>query len=433
MSRRPSRLQQFRSWGAELCRRTLEPMLYSAGIYVYAGGVKLASLRHPKARKMVAGHREVFTRLKQAVDSWREPVVWLHAASLGEFEQGRPLLEMLRREHPEKRIVLSFFSPSGYEVRKDWKGADAVVYLPFDTPRNVRRFLDIIRPEKAIFVKYEFWRNYLYALWNRNVPTYLISAVFRKDQAFFRRSSAWYRQWLKLYSHIYVQDEGSCALLARYGIENVTVAGDTRFDRVTDIMRQRREIPLLERFRRAGGERPVIMAGSSWPEDEKVYAGWVNGHDVRLVIAPHEFDEVRICRLKELFPGAVTYTDAERDPQLVDGAKVLVMNCFGLLSSAYTYADIAYVGGGFGAGLHNINEAAVYGIPVIYGPNNRKFIEARELREAGGGFEVTDASTFARTADSLLDSETCRTAGEKASAYIRSKLGATDRIFCDLF
>ena len=408
-------------------------MLYSAGIYVYAGGVKLASLRHPKARKMVAGHREVFTRLKQAVDSWREPVVWLHAASLGEFEQGRPLLEMLRREHPEKRIVLSFFSPSGYEVRKDWKGADAVVYLPFDTPRNVRRFLDIIRPEKAIFVKYEFWRNYLYALWDRNVPTYLISAVFRKDQAFFRRSSAWYRQWLKLYSHIYVQDEGSCALLARYGIENVTVAGDTRFDRVTDIMRQRREIPLLERFRRAGGERPVIMAGSSWPEDEKVYAGWVNSHDVRLVIAPHEFDEIRICRLKELFPGAVTYTDAERDPQLVDGAKVLVMNCFGLLSSAYTYADIAYVGGGFGAGLHNINEAAVYGIPVIYGPNNRKFIEARELREAGGGFEVTDASTFARTADSLLDPETCRTAGEKASAYIRSKLGATDRIFCDLF
>lgn len=408
-------------------------MLYSAGIYVYAGGVKLASLRHPKARKMVAGHREVFTRLKQAVDSWREPVVWLHAASLGEFEQGRPLLEMLRREHPEKRIVFSFFSPSGYEVRKDWKGADAVVYLPFDTPRNVRRFLDIIRPEKAIFVKYEFWRNYLYALWNRNVPTYLISAIFRKDQAFFRRSSAWYRQWLKLYSHIYVQDEGSCALLARYGIENVTVAGDTRFDRVTDIMRQRREIPLLERFRRAGGERPVIMAGSSWPEDEKVYAGWVNSHDVRLVIAPHEFDEIRICRLKELFPGAVTYTDAERDPQLVDGAKVLVMNCFGLLSSAYTYADIAYVGGGFGAGLHNINEAAVYGIPVIYGPNNRKFIEARELREAGGGFEVTDASTFARTADSLLDPETCRTAGEKASAYIRSKLGATDRIFCDLF
>lgn len=408
-------------------------MLYSAGIYVYAGGVKLASLRHPKARKMVAGHREVFTRLKQAVDSWREPVVWLHAASLGEFEQGRPLLEMLRREHPEKRIVLSFFSPSGYEVRKDWKGADAVVYLPFDTPRNVRRFLDIIRPEKAIFVKYEFWRNYLYALWNRNVPTYLISAVFRRDQAFFRRSSAWYRQWLKLYSHIYVQDEGSRALLARYGIENVTVAGDTRFDRVTDIMRQRREIPLLERFRRAAGESPVIMAGSSWPEDEKMYADWVNGHDVRLVIAPHEFDDARIARLKELFPGAVTYTEAEMAPQLVDGAKVLVMNCFGLLSSAYTYADMAYVGGGFGTGLHNINEAAVYGIPVIYGPNNRKFIEARELREAGGGFEVTDAATFAKTADALLNEDIRRTTGEKASAYIRSKLGATDRIFRDLF
>lgn len=408
-------------------------MLYSAGIYVYAGGVKLASLRHPKARKMVAGHREVFTRLKQAVDSWREPVVWLHAASLGEFEQGRPLLEMLRREHPEKRIVLSFFSPSGYEVRKDWKGADAVVYLPFDTPRNVRRFLDIIRPEKAIFVKYEFWRNYLYALWDRNVPTYLISTVFRKDQAFFRRSSAWYRQWLKLYSHIYVQDEGSRTLLERYGIENVTVAGDTRFDRVTDIMRQRREIPLLERFRRAAGEKPVIMAGSSWPEDEKVYAYWVNGHDVRLVIAPHEFDDARIARLKELFPGAVTYTGAEKDPSLVDGAKVLVMDCFGLLSSAYTYADMAYVGGGFGAGLHNINEAAVYGIPVIYGPNNRKFIEARELREAGGGFEVTDADTFAKTAGVLLDEETRRTAGKKASAYIRSKLGATDRIFRDLF
>lgn len=382
---------------------------------------------------MVSGHREVFLTLEKTINAWKDQVIWLHAASLGEFEQGRPLLEKLRRQHPHYKIVLSFFSPSGYEVRKNWQGADVVVYLPFDTPRNVKHFLDIIRPKMAIFVKYEFWRNYLYALWNRNVPSYLISAVFRPDQIFFKRCGLWYRQWLRLFSHIYVQDEGSKNLLARFGIKNVTVAGDTRFDRVTDIMRQCREIPVLEQFRKGADGKPIIMAGSSWPEDEKVYSSWINNNDVRLVIAPHEFDDVRVRKLEEQFPGAVRYTDVEGNPEAARDARVLIMNCFGLLSSSYGYADIAYVGGAFGAGLHNINEAAVYGIPVIYGPNNRKFIEARELAEAGGGFPVNNVDSFGKVANALLDVETREKAGDAASKYIHSKLGATELIFSDLF
>lgn len=427
------KVKELHSWAAEMCRQTLEPLLYTAGIHVYAAGVRCASLRLPKARLMVRGHRETFSRLHAAVDSWHEPVIWVHAASLGEFEQARPLIAGIRARRPEARIVLSFFSPSGYEVRKNWEGADVVVYLPFDTPRNVRKFLDIVRPEKAFFIKYEFWRNYLYGLWNRHVPTYLVSAVFRPEQAFFKRRSAWYRYWLRLYSRIYVQDERSRQLLADAGIDNVMVAGDTRFDRVSEILRTRKPIPVLEEFRKGAGGKPVFIAGSSWPQDEEMYRKWMIENDLPAIIAPHEFDAARLRRLQEDFPDAVLYSQVKDAPEKACGARTIIMDCFGLLSSAYPYGDIAYVGGGLGAGLHNINEAAVYGMPVIYGPNNKKFIEARELAEAGGGFPFKDRHDFKTAADSLLQPVARHRAGERAAAYIASKLGATRRICDDIF
>ena len=429
-----NRLKEAHSAVAEVCRRTLEPALYTAGIRLYAAGVKCAALWMPKARLMIEGHRHTKERLKAAVSCCCQPRVWVHAASLGEFEQGRPLIEEIRRRRPDAKIVLSFFSPSGYEVRKDWNGADAVVYLPFDTPGNVRRFLDAVRPDMAFFIKYEFWRNYLYGLWNRHIPTYLVSAVFRPEQAFFKRRSAWYRYWLRLYSRIYVQDERSVRLLDAVGIRNVEVVGDTRFDRVTDIMNSRREIPALQSFAapREDGS-PVMVVGSSWPADEEVYRDWVTEKGVRTVIAPHEFDSQRLYRLCREFPDAVLYSQVKDDPARAATARTLIIDCFGLLSSAYAYGDMAYVGGGFGAGLHNINEAAVYGIPVIYGPNNHKFIEAHELVTAGGGFPVASREEFCRVATALLDEGVRRSTGEKAAAYIRSKLGATRRICDDIF
>lgn len=429
------RLRNFRSFGAEACRQTLEPALYAAGIGLYATGVRCAATRMPKARLLARGQREVWDRLAGRIETGAR-YVWVHAASLGEFEQGRPLIERIRRERPEYRILLTFFSPSGYEVRKDYAGADCVCYLPFDTPGKVKRFLDIVRPEMAVFVKYEIWRNYLRGLWQRQVPTYLISAVFRPEQAFFKKRSAWYRHWLRWYTRIFVQDERSRRLLDDAGIKGAVVAGDTRFDRVTDIRNASLEIPELSRFR-AADDRPIMIAGSSWEPDEAVYLPWFRGNRCRmkLIVAPHEFDSERIKRLcsSEVMK-CVSFSALKADPTLADEADCVVMDCFGLLSSAYRYGDLAYVGGGFGAGIHNINEAAVYEMPVVFGPNHGRFLEAGELIAAGGGFCVDSAAAFARLMNGpLAGTEGRRTAGRKAGVYIRSKLGATDRIFRALF
>lgn len=427
---------EIRGFLAEGARQLLEKPLYSAGIEAYREAVKIAGLRNRKARKLDHGQAEVWKILDEKIDPTRR-YIWIHAASLGEFEQGRPMIEKLKKENPEYKIVLTFFSPSGYEIRKNYPLADCVCYLPFDTPRRVRRFLYKVNPEKAIFVKYEFWRNYLGELYRRQIPTYLISAIFRPDQFFFKKRSAWYGYWLKWYTRIFVQNEESRKLLSGIGVDNVSVCGDTRFDRVADIRNQRKEIPLLERFVNSHDKHDlVMMAGSSWPADEEIYSEWFKGQeDVKLVIAPHEFDEDRLAQLKSLFgQGCVLMSEAEKNPDLLDDAKVLVMDCFGLLSSAYAYCDIAYVGGGFGAGLHNINEAAVYDIPVIYGPNHRKFLEASEMAEAGGGFPIADSEEFAGLMDRMKnDRHYLKTAGEKAGAYIRSKLGATDKIYSEIF
>lgn len=418
--------------------------LYNAAIRLYGLGIKLAGIRSPKARLLAEGEKNVWKLLDEKIVEG-ESYIWIHASSLGEFEQGRPLMELLREKHPEYKILLTFFSPSGYEVRKNFSGADAICYLPLDTPANVRRFLDKVNPQMAIFVKYEFWRNYLFELRAREIPTYLISGIFRPDQLFFKPWGRFYASWLKCFNGLYLQDERSRRLLAGIGIRNTEVCGDTRFDRVSAIRATRKPIPLLERFadrtpeqeeERTADAPTVMMAGSSWPEDEEVYAEWFNRHpEVKLVIAPHEFDSQRLKKLSSRFSnGTVLMSEAEKNPSLLDGKQVLIIDCFGMLSSAYAYCDVAYVGGGFGAGLHNINEAAVYDVPVIYGPNNAKFIEAAEMARSGGGIPIASRQDFEKFADgNFHDISRLAALGMKAGEYIRSKLGATLKIYNSLF
>lgn len=400
--------------------------LYNTAISLYAAAAKVAAWRSPKVKKMVEGQRAALDYLKENVNPDDRPV-WVHAASLGEFEQGRPLIEKIKREYPSRRIVLTFFSPSGYEVRKNYKGADAVCYLPFDTPRRVRRFLDAVNPGVAIFVKYEFWGNYLGELSKRGIPTYIISSIFREGQLFFKPWGGMFRKMLGCFDRIYVQDDNSRRLLSEIGVENVSVVGDTRFDRVTDIMRDTVAMPEIERF--TDGHLTVI-AGSSWPLDENVYMPWFNRHpEVKLIIAPHEFDNERIASLcRNAVNGGVPLSEysGEKNPQ------VLVVDCFGKLAAMYRYADVAYVGGGFGVAIHNINEAAVYDLPVIFGPKYHKFKEAVDLVRLGGAFTVDSREKFEKVMDSMLDTATRKKAAGTAGSYIRGNLGATDRIFEDL-
>ena len=407
--------------------------LYNTGIHLYSIGARIASRTNPKAKKMTEGQKSTFGHLRATLPADGR-TIWIHASSLGEFEQGRPLIERLRRIHPDRKILLTFFSPSGYEVRKNYPMADAVAYLPFDTPRNARRFIETVRPSVAIFIKYEFWGNYLQQLHKAAVPVYIISAIFRPGQIFFRPWGGMFRRMLRRFDRIYLQDDESQKLLSGIGIDNTVVAGDTRFDRVTDVMAQTFDI--------AGGEnlRSFIIFGSSWGADEANYIPWLNANkDVKFIIAPHEFDEARVKALCSAIDGNVIplsqwerhIADNGTPPEHIRG---IVVDCFGKLSSLYRYASVAYIGGGHGAGIHNINEAAVYGIPVVFGPNYHKFKEARDLISLGGAFCVENAAATSSTLDRLLSDEACRAeAGKIAGRYIADNIGATDRIFADLF
>lgn len=411
-------------------------IVYDAAMALYGGAIRIASLKNDKAARMLAGRKETIARLKNSLRPGDRPI-WIHAASLGEFEQGRPLIERLRRERPDKKIVLSFFSPSGYEVRKNYSGADVVVYMPGDSRRRMREFIGAMNPEAAIFVKYEIWRNALSELKARKIPAYLISAVFRESQLFFKSYGRFYREWLRMFNGIFVQDSGSRRLLESVGIES-KVSGDTRFDRVAQIAAEAKEIPELYAFTRSGEEqRPFTMVfGSSWPADEDVYADWVVKHpEMKTIIAPHEFDSERLARLQERFgEGTVLLSQAKDDPERLRNASTLIIDCFGLLSSAYRYGDAAYVGGGFGTGIHNINEAAAHGIPVLFGPNNGKFLEAQDMKVLGGGVEVVSKDSFDRHASRLLYDRIERETRGKASAeYIAEKCGATDIIMKEIF
>lgn len=400
--------------------------MYTIAIYLYALAVRLASLTNRKARLMIKGHQKTWRTLRDHAKE-RQHYVWFHAASLGEFEQGRPLMERLRREHPEKRILLTFFSPSGYEVRKDYAGADLVCYLPFDTPLNARRFVRLVQPEKAFFIKYEFWHHYIDELHRAGVPVYSVSSIFRNDQIFFRPYGRGYARVLHHFNHFFVQNEASRRLLNSLGVTQVSVTGDTRFDRVIDIRNQAKSLPLAAALT---GDSRTIVAGSTWPPDEEILIPYFNRHpELKLIIAPHEVNEERLRSIEQrLKRPALRYSQAT--PESSAQADCLIIDGYGLLSSLYRYATLAYVGGGFGVGIHNVPEAAVYGVPVFFGPNNQRFREARDLINEGGSFEVTSADDFQAQADRLLaDERALAKSGQAAGDYIRRNSGATEAIF----
>lgn len=413
-------------------------LLYNAAIHIYAAGVRLAAVKHRKAALMVHGHRETLARIAEA----RRQVapegfdVWIHAASLGEFEQARPLISMIRRQRPDKRILLSFFSPSGYTVRHNYPEVDLVVYMPFDTPRNARRFVEAVNPKVAFFVKYEFWRNMLCQLSQRDIPTYLISAIFRPSQIFFKPWGGVMCRALRSFTHIYVQDDASKQLLGTIGYKAVDVVGDTRLDRVIDIKAHAKSFPVLESW--TSDSDMTIVAGSSWPQDEAYYIPWLKAHpEVKAIIAPHEFDDKRLSALVSSLGGpepAVLWSQVKDLAAVPAHVRYIIIDCFGILSSLYKYGQIAIVGGGFGAGIHNVPEAAVYGMPVIFGPRYGKFREATDLLRLGGAFTYNDAAGFAAAITPLCtDPLALHTASAAAADYIETHTGATPRIFADIF
>lgn len=390
-------------------------------------GVAIVSLFNKKVKKMWAGERQAVKVLKEKVDP-EARYIWFHAASLGEFEQGRPLIEHLRETHPEYKILLTFFSPSGYEVRKNYEEADIICYLPLDTIRNARRFLRAVKPVMAFFIKYEFWYNYLHILQHRGVPTYSVSSIFRPDQIFFQWYGRQYGRVLKCFTHFFVQNMESKALLAKLGITDVDVVGDTRFDRVLQIKEASKQLPIVEQF--TAHAQKVFVAGSSWLPDEEIFIKYFDIHkDWKLIIAPHVISDEHLSQIFELLKGrrVVRYTEATEDN--VKDAEVLIIDCFGLLSSIYHYGTVSYVGGGFGVGIHNVLEAAVWDIPVVFGPNNKHFQEAQGLMLVQGGFEIKDYQSFR---DLIMRFETdaffLQNAGENAGAFVKSRAGATAKV-----
>jgi 3-deoxy-D-manno-octulosonic-acid transferase len=423
-------------------------LLYDLIIHLYEDAIRIASLFNPKARLWVKGRKGIWRLIESAVGSHHSSLIthhssliWFHCASLGEFEQGRPVIEAFRKEHPDWKVLLTFFSPSGYEIRKNYAGADWVFYLPMDTPFNAKKFVRLVKPSIAVFVKYEFWFRYLDRLFREKVPVYVISGIFRPSQHFFRWYGDWPRKQLRRISHFFVQDSRSKELLESIGIWNVTVSGDTRFDRVADIAGNAKSFPLVERF--AAGSR-VLLAGSTWPPDESLISGLMQdaAKELRFVIAPHEVVKPRLEAIQsavgswQLVPGSKasrgsamggkTVFYSELTGETAESARVLIIDGIGYLSSLYQYATIAYIGGGFGVGIHNILEAATFGKPVIFGPNYEKFREAVDLVRLGGAFPVKDASELKQIVNKLLaDTMFYDSASLVCAEYVRKNCGAT--------
>jgi 3-deoxy-D-manno-octulosonic-acid transferase len=403
--------------------------LYNTGILLYNILIYISSPFNHKASLLIKGRRGWEKRLKEKIGK-DDKNIWIHCSSLGEFEQGRPVIEELKRIHPEYKIVLTFFSPSGYEVRKNYSEASCVEYLPADYPGNARKFIRLVRPELVIFVKYEFWNNYISELHRKDIPLYLVSGIFRPGQHFFRWYGSFFRKMLRSFKLIFVQDQKSLDLLAGIGLENVILAGDTRFDRVFRISGTARDIPQIERFR---GVEKLFLAGSSWKRDEEIIAQYINKYPSRMkwVFAPHEIDKPNIDRLEKLFTSGVVrfseFTEESSD------ARVLIIDNIGMLSSAYKYACIAAIGGGFGTGLHNILEPACWSIPVIFGPDYDRFREAVELLAAGGAMTFSDYNGFAEIIERLLtDNEFYRKTADISGTYIKNNTGATSLILHEI-
>lgn len=418
-------------------------MIYNIVIYFVLWGIAIASLFNEKVRKMWRGEREAFKILKQKVDP-NAKYIWFHAASLGEFEQGRPLMERIRKDYPQYKILLTFYSPSGYEVRKNYEGADIICYMPVDTRLNAIRFLRLVRPVMAFFIKYEFWSNFLHILKHRNIPTYSVSSIFREDQVFFKWYGRSYAGVLKCFTRFFVQNEESKRLLEGIGITAVDVVGDTRFDRVLQIKEAAKQLPICEAFRTGvassqSADVPhhdfkVFVAGSSWPPDENIFIPFFNEHkDWRLLIAPHVIAEEHLKLILSLIKGKKVVRYTQTTLEEAAEADVLIIDCFGLLSSMYNYGDVAYIGGGFGVGIHNTLEAAVWNMPVIFGPNNKKFQEAQGLLKSDGGFEINTYEDFSGLMSSLMNDEAfLKQAGDKAGAFVAHLAGATDKVLASV-
>ena len=414
------------------------PILLDLGTGLYHLGVRMAAPFVPKARQWCAGREGLWERLGARSEAL-QGCLWMHCASVGEFEQGRPVLEAIKRARPELPVLLTFFSPSGYEARKDL-GSTApgslvthVEYLPPDSAANAERLLDLVRPRTVLWVKYEFWPRYLRALHRRGVPVHLVSGIFRPGQPFFRWYGAAWRRMLQGFTHLFVQDEASRDLLAGIGLRNVTVSGDTRFDRVRAILEAPEELPLGAAFH---GEGPVLVCGSTWPADETVLLEGFKlmGHAPKLLVVPHELDAPHLRVIDQRFPKPLArWSELERSP--VDSVRhtlgrapnaTLLVDRMGLLAQLYRHGDVAYVGGGFGSGIHNLLEPAAWGLPVIFGPQHGKFAEAKGLIDAGGGFAVKNAKELAEVLGHLLgNTHARRTAGDAAARYVRERSGAT--------
>ena len=403
--------------------------LYNIAMGCYRLGVALAAPWNTKAKLWRDGRKNLFDRMRESIDP-SAPTIWVHVASLGEFEQGRPIIEKIKAERPEYKILLTFFSPSGYEIRKNYPGADYIFYLPLDTPSNAREFLDIVKPQMAVFVKYEYWINLLAELKNRNIPTYIVSAIFRRDSIFFRSTGNMWREALKSFELLFVQDDNSKSLLAELGHENVVVAGDTRFDRVAQIAAAAKRIDLIEQFK---GDSRLFVAGSSWGPDEELIVRLANENPtIKFIVAPHEMEQARMAKIEQsAVGGAVRYTNIDGD---ISDKQILILDTMGMLSSVYGYADFSYIGGGFGVGIHNTLEAATFGLPIAFGPNYQKFKEARDMIALGGATSVSNYEELERWFAPLRDdSEHLAAVSQISKDYTARNQGATDKFFDMVF
>jgi len=406
--------------------------LYRAGIFFYSVFIKAVSPFNTKAGQFVKGRRYWRKELASQIES-NARYIWFHCASLGEFEQGRPVIEEIRKRFPEYRILLTFFSPSGYEIRKNYEQADIVMYLPFDTRRNARRFIRLVHPEKAFFIKYEYWHFYMDELKNNHIPLYMVSAIFREGQHFFKNSvwGSWYRQMLLKTEHFFVQNDESAKLLQFAGISNYTVSGDTRFDRVAAIASGAKEIPVVEKFK---DYQSLLIAGSTWKPDEELLAAFINKCDgFKVIFAPHEVTGANLNRLEKLLiKPCIRFSDAKEND--IQSFQVLIIDSVGLLSSLYRYGTFAYVGGGFGVGIHNILEASTFGLPVIFGPHYKKFKEAVDLETLGGAFPVQSYQQLEKVMNGFLTNpRKLSAASAVCRQYVEKNVGATDLIIQKVF
>jgi 3-deoxy-D-manno-octulosonic-acid transferase len=401
-------------------------IIYKIGIGLYLFLVIIAAPFHIKARRWLNGRQGIWRKIRENINPG-DKVIWIHCASLGEFEQGRPVIEELRRRLSDRKLLLTFFSPSGYELRKNYEGVDCVIYMPLDTRFNAWRFINLVKPEMVFFIKYDFWYYFLRTLRKKKIPVYLVSAKFRRDQVFFKWYGKWYRNVLKFFEILFVQNDESRRILGVIGIKNVIVAGDTRFDRVFNISKNSVEYPWIEPF---STNKTVIIAGSTWEKDEQILIEYINqsGPETRFILAPHEISEKKLVGLIELIEHrTVRFTD--NDKSSYKNAKVLIVDTIGHLSSLYNYGNIAYIGGGFGKGIHNILEAATYGLPVIFGPNYKKFLEAVEMVEMKAAYSITNIEELKKVIDQFINNEKLlASCSQTALHYIKSRLGATNTI-----